>query len=68
MPIPAGPMKTTCEACGWSTVTQQHSDVLFIPSQCERCGSEQLTHMAVGGLDRLNPLSVILKIIRKPEY
>jgi predicted Zn-ribbon and HTH transcriptional regulator len=65
MPIPAGPMKTTCEACGWSKVTQQNSDVLFIPSQCECCGSEQLKHAPAGTLDRFNPLSVILDMLKK---
>lgn len=65
MPIPVGPMKSTCVACGWSKVTQQNSDVLFIPSQCERCGTEQLTHTKAGVLDVLNPLSIILDMLRK---
>ena len=65
MPIPAGAMKTSCQSCGWSRLTQQRSDVLFLPSQCERCGSEQLTHEASGGLDRFNPLSVILDRLKQ---
>ncbi len=59
MPIPAGSMKTRCQSCGWSTVTRQRSDVLFLPSQCERCGSEQLIHEEQTP-DRFNPLSTIL--------
>jgi hypothetical protein len=65
MPIAAGPMKTTCSACGWSKVTQQNSDVLFLPSQCERCGSEQLKHTPAGALDGFNPLSAILDMLKK---
>ncbi len=65
MPIPAGAMKTSCQSCGWSTVTQQHSDVLFLPSQCERCGCEKLTHTAAGVLDKLNPVSIVQNMLKK---
>lgn len=66
MPIPARSMKTTtCQSCGLNTVTHQLNDVLFLLSQCERCGSEQLKYEAEGRLERLNPVSVILDSLKR---
>jgi ribosomal protein L37E len=65
MPIPPAPTKTSCQSCGWSTVTQHRSDAIFLPSQCERCGSEQLTHTEAGALEGLGLVSAILDIFRK---
>lgn len=65
MPVPVVPMKTTCQSCGWSRIAPQQGDVLFLPKQCERCGSEQLTHAKAGVLDRLNPVSFIMDRLRK---
>lgn len=50
------PMKVSCPSCGWSKVVPQQGDVLFMPKQCERCGSEKLTHEQAGLLDRLNQI------------
>lgn len=65
MPVPVAPMKTTCQSCGWSRVTPQQGDVLFITKQCERCGSERLTLAKAGVLDRLNPASIIKRALMK---
>lgn len=60
MPMPVAPMKITCNSCGWSKIAQQQGDVVFVPSQCERCGSEQLTHTKTGALDILKSVDFIL--------
>jgi len=62
MPLPVAPMKTTCQSCGWSKVVPQQGDVIFMPKQCEQCGSEQLKHAAAGMLDRFNPASLLNRL------
>lgn len=65
MPVPVAPMKITCQSCGWSKLAPQQGDVIFLPKQCEHCGSEQLTHAAAGVLDRLNPVNFIQGMLKK---
>ncbi len=65
MPLPVMPMKVTCQSCGWSKIIPKQGDVLFAPSHCERCGSEQLKLEAAGVLERLNPAAFILDRLRK---
>lgn len=65
MPVVVAPMKTTCQSCGWSKIVPQQGDVLFLPKQCERCGSERLTHGKAGMLDRLNPVSFAKGMLMK---
>lgn len=65
MPIPVAPMKTSCTSCGWNKLAPQQGDVVFLPKQCERCGSDQLTHAKAGVLDRLNPVDFIRDKLRK---
>lgn len=64
MPIPAPTMKVTCQSCGWSRLIYNRSDVIFMPRQCGRCGSDQLTHKTAGTLDKLNPISIIESLLR----
>ena len=54
MPLPAAPMKVTCQSCGWSKVVPQQGDVVFVPKQCECCSGVQLTRESAGILDMLN--------------
>ena len=42
MVMPYGWMKTTCEDCGWTCVTNQPSDVLMLPRRCGKCGGSRL--------------------------
>jgi len=65
MPLPIAPLKVTCQSCGWSKVIPMQGDVIFMPSQCEQCGSEKLIREAAGILDRLNPMAVIRDIFGK---
>ncbi len=65
MPLPVAPMKTTCQSCGWSKVVPQQGDVIFMPKQCEHCGSDQLIRESVNALDILNPASLIRGILKK---
>lgn len=65
MSLPVAPMKITCRSCGWSKVAPQQGDVVFIPKQCERCGSENFTKSKTGVLDRLNPVSLIRYMLNK---
>jgi Zn finger protein HypA/HybF involved in hydrogenase expression len=70
MRMPVAPLKITCQSCGWSRVIPQQGDVLFIPKQCEHCGSEKLTQSTAGQstagmLERLNPFSFIQAMLRK---
>ena len=62
MPIPVGFMRTTCQDCGWSTVTYQHSDVLITPHRCPRCQSVNLRHSKEKVPD---PLSLLLGRLRR---
>ena len=65
MPMPVEPIKVTCQSCGWSKIAPHQGDVVFIPTQCERCGSEQLTRESAGVLDSLNPVSIIRDMLKK---
>lgn len=65
MYLPVAPMKTTCQSCGWSKVIVRQGDVIFVPSQCERCGSDQLIRASAGVMDMLNPISLIQSMLRK---
>lgn len=65
MPLPTTPMKVTCRSCGWSKIIPQQGDVIFKPSQCERCGSGQLSLASAGVLDELSPATFIRKIFNK---
>jgi hypothetical protein len=58
MVMPYGWMKTTCEACGWSCVTHQPSDVLMPPGRCGKCGGGKLRHERAGVGDVVNPVKV----------
>jgi DNA-directed RNA polymerase subunit RPC12/RpoP len=46
-------MKFVCGACGWSVIHKQHSDVIFVPMQCERCGAEYLKTQAANALEQV---------------
>lgn len=65
MPLPIAPMKVTCKSCGWYKIIPSQGDVIFMPSHCERCGSEKLAREAAGILDRLNPVALIRNIFEK---
>lgn len=65
MPLPIAPMKVACLSCGWCKVIPRQGDVTFMPSHCERCGSEKLTREAAGVLNSLNPLGFIFNILKK---
>ena len=59
MVMPYGCMKTTCEDCGWSCVTNQPSDVLMPPGRCGKCGGVRLRHERAKAVDMLNPLKML---------
>jgi DNA-directed RNA polymerase subunit RPC12/RpoP len=68
VPIPPKlAFKSTCESCGWFVVIKHRSDAIFRPSQCERCGSENLIHTNAGIFETVmaNPLSLFQNIIGK---
>lgn len=46
-------MKFVCRACGWSVIHKQYSDVIFIPPQCKRCGSENLKNQPASVLEQV---------------
>ena len=46
-------MKFVCGACGWSVIHKQYSDVIFVPPQCKRCGSENLKSQPVSVLEQV---------------
>ncbi len=46
-------MKFVCGACGWSVIHKQYSGVIFVPMQCERCGSEDLKTQAANALEQV---------------
>lgn len=52
MVMPVGPMKFTCEKCGWSKVINQPTDVIMGPRTCPKCEGKVRAEMA-GLLDRL---------------
>lgn len=58
MVMPYGWMKTTCEDCGWTCVTNQPSDVLMPPGRCGKCGGGKLRHERAGKGDVMNLLKV----------
>ncbi len=44
MPVaPQKDLKTTCEKCGYTHITKLHSDAIYYPKTCSRCGSNELT-------------------------
>lgn len=53
MPVKPSPLKITCKACGWSTVTHNKSDCIVVPppKKCERCGRSGLVLTRAGLLD-----------------
>lgn len=60
MPIPAPPVRTTCQDCGWTKITVQQSDVLIRPVRCGRCHSTNLRHQMVSG-----PARPLLDLLRR---
>ena len=59
-------MKSTCQLCGWNDITQQRSDVLFLPHRCKDCGSDKLAHKIAGHFESFanNPLGVLRDLLR----
>lgn len=45
--------KVTCTACGWSHISVQRSDVIFVPGVCGQCGNEQLEHSKPGVMESM---------------
>lgn len=65
MPIPASPTHTRCPSCGWETVTRHRGDVIFLPSECEKCGGDCLEHTDATELPRVNPAAFIRDIFKR---
>lgn len=64
MPIPTAPTHTRCPSCGWETVTRHRSDVIFLPSECEKCGSDRLEHTDANALQRFDPVALLRDIFK----
>lgn len=45
--------KLTCNACGWSDVTYQASDVIPRPQVCPKCGERQLVFSKAGAFESM---------------
>ena len=53
MPVPVGPIRLVCKTCGWHKTIVAQSDVVFVPSNCPKCGGEDLACEPVGALERI---------------
>jgi predicted RNA-binding Zn-ribbon protein involved in translation (DUF1610 family) len=65
MPLPVSPMKITCQSCGWNKVAPKQGDVVFVPKQCERCGSAQLAKESAGLFSGKNLFTFFKDILNK---
>jgi peptide subunit release factor 1 (eRF1) len=65
MPIPVGPMKVTCNSCGWNKAIPTQGDVIFKPVQCEQCGSQDLVESKGDLIDALSNIGSLIRSVLK---